>query len=406
MNLQLAIWLPYWRLRMRYHRYTVEGLEHLDGPQAKLIAGYHGRGVALDMCMLNIAIYDRLHYMPHSLMHRVSALVPWWHWLLDGLEFFVGDGPALAAAVRRGEHLIVTPGGAKEACRRWDDSYRVHWGEHVGYVRLAVKYGLPIVPVGAAGADGTYIGLNDGPAFGRRLGIPKNYAYLAWLGFGPLGLYPWSPPFPARFNPIAGPHSVGLLVHSLSGASLGHFLDTHDDQLAPRQFEKTFNYLAHSFAYWAQALHRLDLLAPNARLLGLTNVLHDSLLDNAGLIAAAKAALDMYVRHLAIELGPFGHRVNLLKFPTVVTPALHALLGPAAIRRIEEVHRGLIPAGRICTVEDVARFVSLLARPETDWLTGAMIDFTGGMMLRLLDVVLQPDSSHLRHRGPARAATA
>ena len=39
MNLQLAIWLPYWRLRMRYHRYTVEGLEHLDGPQAKLIAG-------------------------------------------------------------------------------------------------------------------------------------------------------------------------------------------------------------------------------------------------------------------------------------------------------------------------------------------------------------------------------
>ena len=102
---------------------------------------------------------------------RVSALVPWWHWLLDGLEFFVGDGPALAAAVRRGEHLIVTPGGAQEACRRWDDSYRVHWGEHVGYVRLAVKYGLPIVPVGAAGADGTYIGLNDGPAFGRALGI-------------------------------------------------------------------------------------------------------------------------------------------------------------------------------------------------------------------------------------------
>ena len=209
-----------------------------------------------------------------------------------------------------------------------------------------------------------------------------------------------------RFKTIAGPHSVGILVHSLSGASLGHFLDTHDDQLVPRQFEKTFNYLAHSFAYWAQALHRLDLLAPNARLLGLTNVLHDSLLDNAGLIAAAKAALDMYVRHLAIELGRFGHRVNLLKFPTVVTPALHALLGPAAIRRIEEVHRGLIPAGRICTVEDVARFVSLLARPETDWLNGAMIDFTGGMMLRLLDVVLQPDSSHLRHRGPARAATA
>lgn len=208
-----------------------------------------------------------------------------------------------------------------------------------------------------------------------------------------------------HFRSLAGTRTVALLVHSLSGASLGRFLNTHGDQLTPRNVEKTFNYLAHSFAYWGQAVHELDLLAPNARLLGLTNVLHDSLLHNTGLVAAAKAALDMYMRHLAIELGRFGHRVNLLKFPTVITPALHALLGPEAIRRMDEVHRDLIPAGRICTVEDVAQFVSILARPETHWLNGATIDFTGGMMLRLLDVVLQPDSSHL-HRAPARSATA
>jgi 1-acyl-sn-glycerol-3-phosphate acyltransferase len=142
--------------------------------------------------------------MPHSLMHRIAALVPFWRWLLDGLEFFIADGPALAAAVKRGEHLIVTPGGAREACRRWDDTYRVDWGEHLGYVRLAVKYGMPIVPVGAAGADGTYIGLFDGPALGRRLGIPADYAYLAWVGLGPLGFYPLSPPFPVRFHQIVG----------------------------------------------------------------------------------------------------------------------------------------------------------------------------------------------------------
>jgi NAD(P)-dependent dehydrogenase (short-subunit alcohol dehydrogenase family) len=209
-----------------------------------------------------------------------------------------------------------------------------------------------------------------------------------------------------RFEAVAGRRSAAMLVHSLSGASVGRFLATHDDQFTQRNVEKTFDYLAHSFAYWAQALHGLDLLAPNARLLGLTNVLHDSLLHNAGLIAGAKAALDMYVKFLAMELGPFGHRVNLLKFPTVVTPALRALLGPDAIARVEEVHRELTPAGRICTTPEVARFVSLLARPETEWLNGAMIDFTGGMTLRLLDVVLQPDSSHLRRATPPRAATA
>jgi len=209
-----------------------------------------------------------------------------------------------------------------------------------------------------------------------------------------------------QFRELAGTESVAMLVHSLSGASVGRFLATHDDQFSQRSVEKTFDYMAHSFVYWAQALHGLDLLAPSARILGLTNVLHDSLLHNAGLVAAAKAALDMYVKFLAIELGPFGHRVNLLKFPTVVTPALHALLGPDSIARVEEIHRDLVPAGRICTTEDVARFVSILARAETDWLNGAMIDFTGGMMLRLLDVILQPDSSHLRRPAPPHAATA
>jgi len=226
-NLALAMWLPYWRFWMLYHRYSVEGLEHLDGKPAKLIAGYHGRGVAIDMCMLNIALYDRLDYMPHSLMHRVTALVPYWHWMLDNLGFFIGDGPSLAAAVKRGEHVIVTPGGALEACRRWDDSYRVNWGGHLGYLKLAFKYGMPVVPVGAAGADSTYIGLNDGPSFGRRLGIPKNYAYLAWMGLGPLGFYPWSPPFPVRLHQIVGTpidlRAEGVdSVHDLVGLRRAH----------------------------------------------------------------------------------------------------------------------------------------------------------------------------------------
>lgn len=190
----------------------------------------------------------------------------------------------------------------------------------------------------------------------------------------------------------AGPRKVGLLVHSISGASIGHFLSTRGDAFHPKQFEKTFNYLAHSFAYWAQTLHERDLLAPEARLLGLTNALHgESLLHNTGLIAAAKAALQTYVRYLAVELGRFGHRVNLLQFATVLTPALRTVLGPKAIERLEEVHREMIPAGRMCTVEEVARFVCLLTREETAWFNGATIDFLGGMTLRLFDMVLRPD---------------
>jgi hypothetical protein len=48
------------------------------------------------------------------------------------------------------------------------------------------------------------------------------------------------------------------------------------------------------------------------------------------------------------------------------------------------------PAGRMCTVQEVARFVSVLLGDDVDWFNGATIDFTGGMTLRLLDLVLNP----------------
>ena len=197
----------------------------------------------------------------------------------------------------------------------------------------------------------------------------------------------------AALRSAAGPRRVALVVHSIASASLGHFLSAHGDAFHPKQFEKTFNYMAHSFAYWGQSLYEGDLLAPGARLLGLTNVLHESLLHNCGLVAAAKAALEMYVRHLAIELGPFGHRVNLLKFSTVITPALRTMMGPEAMRRIEDVHAEMTPAGRMITLDEVARFVTSLLRDEAAWFNGATIDFTGGMTLRLLDLVLRPDGS-------------
>jgi NAD(P)-dependent dehydrogenase (short-subunit alcohol dehydrogenase family) len=186
----------------------------------------------------------------------------------------------------------------------------------------------------------------------------------------------------------AGPRSVKLFVHSLASASVGHFISGTKDQLHPRQLARTFETMAHSFVYWAQALVARDLLAPSARLLGLTNPLTESLLHNGGAITAAKAALEIYVRHLALEFGPRGHRVNLLKFGTVMTPALRHVYSPEVLSRLEEAHRRMNPAGRMCTVEEVARFVSTLVGDKAEWFNGATIDFTGGMTLRLLDLVL------------------
>jgi 1-acyl-sn-glycerol-3-phosphate acyltransferase len=199
----LATWLACWRFLQLYHRYTVEGLEHLDGPPA-LIVGYHGRPLALDMCMLTVALHDRLGYLPHGIVHRGVETVPALKWFADGLGFVTEDGDGVAAAVARGEHIVTTPGGAREGCRDFRHRYEVSWGGHIGYLRLALRHRLPIVPVAAAGADDTYLGLNDAEAVGRWLRVPRRWAWALWMGVGPLGFYPFSPPFPVRLRQLVG----------------------------------------------------------------------------------------------------------------------------------------------------------------------------------------------------------
>lgn len=185
-----------------------------------------------------------------------------------------------------------------------------------------------------------------------------------------------------------GPGRVRLFVHAIANASLGHL--TGPEAVSPKQVEKTFASMAHSFPYWSQALLQKEMLAPNARLLGLTNPMTSTVLRNAPLISATKAALEIYTKHLAWELGPLGHRVNLLKYGGVVTPAVERTFDEH-VQRLEQLTERISPAGRMVTIDEVARFVTVLASDAGEWFNGAVIDFTGGEFQSLYDALIHPE---------------
>jgi 1-acyl-sn-glycerol-3-phosphate acyltransferase len=201
-NPPLAVWLAWWGAMRRYHRYRVEGLERLDSRRSMLIVGYHGRPIAYDLCMLSVTFYERFGYMPHGIAHRAVDSSPLLRWICDGLGFVSGDGDVIAAAVARGEHVVVQPGGAREGCRSVLHTHEVDWGDRTGFIRLALRYGLPVVPVAARGIDRGYVGLNDGYRWGRRLRMPAGLPF--WIGLGALGPWPLSPPFPVRITQYIG----------------------------------------------------------------------------------------------------------------------------------------------------------------------------------------------------------
>ncbi|MDY7228250.1 lysophospholipid acyltransferase family protein [Hyalangium rubrum] len=198
----LSTWLAAFRLLRAWHRYEVKGLGTLLRPGAKLIVAYHGRPLALDQCMLTVTLYERLGYLPHGIIHGYFGHNRLLRWVIDGLGFVTGDGQGVADAVARGEHILVQPGGTREGCRSFRHRYQVDWGERLGYLRLAIKYGLPIVPVAGEGVDDGYLGLNDGYALGRRLGVP--FGLPVWLGIGATGVWPFSPPLPVKMTQWVG----------------------------------------------------------------------------------------------------------------------------------------------------------------------------------------------------------
>jgi hypothetical protein len=185
-----------------YHRYQIEGFEQLERPGAALLVGYHGRPLAFDQCMLTVTIFERLGYLPHGVINDVLASRPRLKRWVDQLGFVTGDGPRIAEAVARGEHVMVQPGGVREAARSWRAKYRVEWGNRRGYLKLALRHRLPIIPLAADGVDDAFVGVNDGYALSTRLGLPKQLPL--WLGFGIGGPWPLAAPLPVQITQRIG----------------------------------------------------------------------------------------------------------------------------------------------------------------------------------------------------------
>jgi NAD(P)-dependent dehydrogenase (short-subunit alcohol dehydrogenase family) len=97
---------------------------------------------------------------------------------------------------------------------------------------------------------------------------------------------------------------------------------------------------------------------------------------NRAIYAASKGAIDAATRSLAIELGPFGIRVNAVA-PGVVDTDLWA--ANRQIPGVVEAIEGQIPLRRWSTVADVADVVLFLASDQSRYITGETLRADGGM---------------------------
>ena len=90
--------------------------------------------------------------------------------------------------------------------------------------------------------------------------------------------------------------------------------------------------------------------------------------------AGSKGAIDTLTRGLSIELGPEGVRVNAIR-PGMIETELHASGGEPDRARILGA---ATPMGRPGTAEEIAAAAVWLISDAASYVTGAVLDVTGG----------------------------
>jgi enoyl-[acyl-carrier protein] reductase III len=173
---------------------------------------------------------------------------------------------------------------------------------------------------------------------------------------------------------LAPGDSVAVLLHSLAFGTLRPLVGA-DAVLGRKHVEMTLDVMSSSLVYWAQDLASSGRMRAGGRVFAMTSSGSLAAWPSYGAVSAAKAALEAWVRQLAVELAPLGITANAIMAGVTKTAALEKIPGSDEIAR-RALERN--PHGRLTTPEDVARCLLVLARPETAWLTGNVLRVDGG----------------------------
>jgi 1-acyl-sn-glycerol-3-phosphate acyltransferase len=129
------------------------GMEHVPRDGAVLLTGNHTVYGLLDIPMLALEIAEKTGRLVRGLGDHNHFALPIWRDVLHRLGAVRGTRENCARLFERGEAVLVFPGGGREVMKHKGEKYQLIWKERVGFARLAIEHGVPIVPFASVGVE-------------------------------------------------------------------------------------------------------------------------------------------------------------------------------------------------------------------------------------------------------------
>lgn len=145
----------------------------------------------------------------------------------------------------------------------------------------------------------------------------------------------------------------------------------------------------------AVARHMVDMLdndddrsgasKPNLSIINMSSINSQVAIPDLLAYAVSKGGLNQMTKAMALELAPYGIRVNAIGPGSVKTDMLAGVAGEA----LAMVH-SRTPLGRVAQPDEIAGVAAFLAGPDSSYITGELIIVDGGRMA--LNYVMPPKS--------------
>jgi 1-acyl-sn-glycerol-3-phosphate acyltransferase len=144
-SLAARVWRRSMRLLASYHRWRVIGVEHVPRSGGAVITCTHSLAT-YDLFIMGCAsprlVGRQAYIVGDDLMFRIAGLAP----LLYEIGLVPGGRESVIERLRQGNLIGIAPGGMEESLRDYRNRHLFDWSRRRGFVWVALKSGVPIVP--------------------------------------------------------------------------------------------------------------------------------------------------------------------------------------------------------------------------------------------------------------------
>jgi 1-acyl-sn-glycerol-3-phosphate acyltransferase len=181
-----------------WFRVEWEGFEHLPTEGGALLVANHAGAIPPDAPSIMHGIETRLHRPVYGLAESLFRSVPvvGTLWARTG---GVAAHPDNAYRLLHDERqlVLVFPEGTKGTGKLYRDRYQLRRFGRGGFVEIAMRAGVPVVPIAVVGAEEAMPIVMKSNRIAKALNIPYFPVTANMFVFGPLGLVAY---FPAKFK--------------------------------------------------------------------------------------------------------------------------------------------------------------------------------------------------------------